>query len=491
VLDVESVRDPEQLRAVCRAYESSHRILTRRIEELAQKLAEYEGVDAAQAALDLPPVQVQIGSESSSQTEAGADLPSQAEPPATTAGPPRRGHGPREQSALPVVLVDRCYETSPPCPACQGEMDVWKGQTEDSEQITVRETTFRLEIVRRQKYRCRCNGAVVTAPGPPKLIPGGRYSLDFAVHSAVQKFCDHLPLERQSRMAARQGLQVTSQTLWDQQAALAGHLEPTWGALWDRALAEDVLHVDETSWRMMDPTLGSKWTLFGATSPDLAVYQLVGSKSAKQAREILSGFRGTLVVDGYAVYPIVAEMEKTIRIAHCWAHADRKFSDATDPPAAVARVRSLIHRLYEIERDVPGPFPGTPESQALRHRLRQEKSRPVLEELRAFAFDQGGLRRSAFGKALRYLLKHWDGLTVFVEEPRVPLDNNAAERALRGPVVGRKNFYGNRSKRGARVAAILYSLIETAKLQGLDPAQYLRTAATAAIEKPGTETLPF
>jgi transposase len=242
---------------------------------------------------------------------------------------------------------------------------------------------------------------------------------------------------------------------------------------------------------MMGSKSNPKWTLFGLTSPQLAAYHLVGSKSTQSTREILSGFRGTLVVDGYAVYPLVAELEKTIRIAHCWAHADRKLKEARDPPAAIATLRESIAKLYEIERRIEGPFPGSQQAQQDRYRSRQEHSVPILQQIRDFAFEQGGLRRSPFGKALRYLLKHWDGLTLFVEDPKIPLSNNAAERVLRGPVVGRKNFYGNRSKRGAKVAAILYSLIETAKLNARQPVDYLREAATAAIADPGTVLLPL
>lgn len=289
----------------------------------------------------------------------------------------------------------------------------------------------------------------------------------------------------------RHGLVVTTQTLWDQHAALAGHLEPTWQELWTLALAEDVLHVDETGWKMMGSKTRPKWTLFGLTAPHLAVYHLASSKSAQAAQDILSGFQGTLVVDGYQVYPIVAELEGGIQIAHCWAHADRKFKDAKDPPANVATMRGLIAKLYEVERKVEGPFPGDEAAQKQRQRLRSEASAPLLDELRKTAFSFGGLRRSAFGKALAYLLAHWDGLTLFLSDPRISLDNNAAERILRGPVVGRKNFYGNRSKRGAKTAAILYSLIETAKLCGQDPAKYLRQAARAAIRRPGAVTLPF
>ncbi len=483
MIDIDSTDDIEALRSTCRAYEHSNQILARKIESLARRLAELEGVDAAQAALDLGSVTLEVGAETESRE---AEKPSSARPRKT-----QRGHGPTPQPDLPRTTQIFAFAGSPDCPSCGGEMDEWKGQFEESEEITVVETRFSVRLARRQKYRCRCNGAVITAPGPPKLIPGGRYSLDFAVHSAVAKFCDHLPLERQVRQAARQGLEVTSQTLWDQHAGLAKHLEPTWELLWQTALNESVLHVDETGWRMMGSKRKPKWTLFGLTTPGLAVYHLMSSKSTAAAQDILAGFRGTLVVDGYQVYPIVAQLEKTIRIAHCWAHADRKFKDAKDPPAAIAKIRKLIANLYEIERQIEGSFPGSPENQSLRLRLRQEKCRPIVRELRKLAMNQGGLRRSAFGKALRYLLKHWNGLTLFLEDPAIPLDNNAAERALRGPVVGRKNFYGNRSPRGAKVAAILYSMIETAKLNGADPSEYLRDTAEAAIERPGPQPLPF
>ena len=302
---------------------------------------------------------------------------------------------------------------------------------------------------------------------------------------------DHLPLNRQVQRMARSGLKMSTQTLFDQQATLAKHLEPTWRKLWDLATAEDVLHVDETSWKMMGSKTKSNWTLFGLTAPKLAVYHLANSKSTEVVREILTGFSGTLVVDGYNVYPIIAELEKEINIAHCWTHADRKFKEAKDPPAGVAEMRSLIKELYETEKKVEGPFPGSKAAQEERHALRQKESVKTIKNIRKAAFGFGGLRRSAFGKALHYLLAHWDGLTQFLRDPRIALDNNAAERVLRGPVVGRKNFYGNRSKRGAKTAAILYSLIETAKLCEKNPSEYLREAAIAAIRSPGTVTLPF
>lgn len=483
MLNISRERDVETLRQACFAYDKANRQLLEKVRQLAQKLADLQGLD--QIDLDIPDVHFEVKPRAESENKS-------AEEPARQKSKPRQiGHGPSEQANLPVQPIHHTFDRLPDCAACGKTMELWKGQYESSEEITVVESSYRILLHRRQKYRCRCNAQVLTAPGPVKLIPGGRYSVDFAVHSAIAKFCDHQPLERQVRMMARQGLNVSSQTLWDQQAALAKHLEPTWKALCGEALSEDVLNVDETGWRMMGSKSNPKWALFGLTSPRVAAYHLVGSKSAATARKILGGFQGTLVVDGFAIYPIVAELEKNIRIAHCWAHTDRKFKEAKDPPQAIREIRSMIAQLYKIEREIESPFPGDASACAQRTALRLEKSAPLIQRIRDWAFSQGGLRRSGFGKAVRYLLKHWDGLTLFLEDPKIPLDNNAAERVLRGPVLGRKNFYGNRSRRGAKVAAILYSVIETAKLNGTDPAALLRETALSAIKNPGAVVLPL
>jgi transposase len=149
------------------------------------------------------------------------------------------------------------------------------------------------------------------------------------------------------------------------------------------------------------------------------------------------------------------------------------------------------HRVdYAIERLVPRPFPGDTAAQALRQQLRTDRSKPVLDRIWHWATVQVGLPRSDFGKAVRYMLERWAGLTRFVDDPRIPLDNNAAERALRGPVVGRKNHYGSRSLRGTEVAAIFYTLCETTRLVGIDPQAYLLRAVYTAIDRPGTVTFP-
>jgi hypothetical protein len=153
----------------------------------------------------------------------------------------------------------------------------------------------------------------------------------------------------------------------------------------------------------------------------------------------------------------------------------------------------LISKLYRVEAEAPRlGFPEVEEHLAFRAKLREERSRPLVEQIYAWAEDQRqkALPRSGLGQATEYLLGMWKGLTRFLEDPRIPLDNNAAERALRGVVVGRKNHYGSRSKRGTEVAALFYSLCETAKLAGVEPRAYLLQATRAALEKPGTITLP-
>jgi transposase len=414
-----------------------------------------------------------------------------AAPPPT----PRRqqpGHGPREPPTLPSIDVR--HELAPDqraCPACGGELTEMAGQYESSERLTTVKLTYQVEHHVRQKYRCACNGAVVTAPGPAPLIPGGRYAPAFAVGVAVAKYADHCPLERQVRMMAREGLRVDSQTLWDQIQALARHLEPTYDALGQRALAAPVINVDETRWPRLGSSTPATGTVWGVYAPTVAFYRILPGKPADEGRQVLGAYRGTAVVDGYAVYEVLARDGPGFSLAHCWAHTKRKYEEIADHwPTACAEIDALIRELYVIERLVPGPFPGDAAAQTLRQTLRHDRSRPILDRIWQWATVQVGLPRSDFGKAVRYMLERWTGLTRFVDDPRIPLDNNAAERALRGPVVGRKNHYGSRSIRGTQVAAILSTLCETARLAGVDPQAYLLHAVHAAITRPGAVIFP-
>ncbi|HSF17609.1 MAG TPA: IS66 family transposase [Vicinamibacteria bacterium] len=486
---IQNEHDLETLRQIALLQDSENKRLIERVTKLTVENLRLRGFeDTAQLELEirrnLESARDEILRIDERQNKAKAAKPA----------PNREGHGPRPQPHLPMVeRVLELSETEKKCLVCDGELGEMSGQYEESEVVTVVKRSFVIERQLRKKYRCRCNANVVTAPAAPKLQPGGRYSVEFGVEVAVSKYLDHLPLERQVRMMRREGLEIDSQTLWDQLNVLARHLEPVYDALGDKVLESPVVHADETRWPLMGAKHKKKaaGTVWGLSSPDIAYYRMLPTKSAEDGQKVLGNYRGIAVVDGYAVYEVLARAGPELRLAHCWAHVKRKFDEASEHyPQACSEVLELIGKLYEIERLVPGPFPGDEEAQTLRLRLRQERSRPLVNAIREWAMTQRGLPRSDFGKAVRYMLERWDKLTVFVDNPLVSPDNNHAERALRGPVVGRKNHYGSRSKRGTEVAALFYTLCETAKLQNVEPRAYLLKAAYAAIENPGTIVLP-
>jgi transposase len=479
-------RDLETLRQIALLYDSENQRLIDKVTKLTVENARLRGFDGTEQ-LEL---EIRRNLEKKREEIFRVDERMKAE---RKAEPKKNeGHGPRPQPQLPTMeRVFELDEAKRKCSVCEGELTEMSGQFEESEVVTVVKRSFVVERQLRKKYRCRCNQNVVTAPGSTKLQPGGRYSVEFAVEVAVSKYLDHLPLERQVRMMRREGLEIDSQTLWDQLNVLARHLEPVYEALVAQVLASPVIHADETRWPLMGSNQKSAGTVWGLSNPEIAFYRMLPTKSTEDGQKVLGSYEGIAVVDGYAVYEVLARAGPKLRLAHCWAHAKRKFEEASEHyPQACSEVLSLIGELYAVEHQVPGPFPGSEEAQQLRVRLRQQRSKPILDSIWQWGITQKGLPRSEFGKAVRYMLERWEKLTLFANNPLVWLDNNHAERALRGPVVGRKNHYGSRSKRGTEVAALFYSLCETAKLQNVEPRAYLLKAAYTAIENPGTVVLP-
>jgi transposase len=396
---------------------------------------------------------------------------------------PQRGHGPKAQPKLGVVeRIHVADEADKKCVACGGDLDTWEGQFEESEEVDVIERRFVITKHKRQKYRCRCGECVETAPGPTKLFPGARYSPNVAVTIAIGKYADHLPLERQVRMMARDGLDVDSQTLWDQINALARVLEPAHAALHQHVLAQPVIGADETTWRLMGAEGkkaggdSKKWQAWAVVAPDAVSYRILDSRSTAAAAEVLGEFAGTIICDGYSAYESLRKQHGRFRIAHCWAHVRRKFVEVEEQhPESCAPVLDMIGKLYEVERTTKD---GSPDD---RLRVRREAAAPLVKEIHRWALSTPALPQSGLGKAISYMGSMWNGLQVFLDDPQVALDNNATERALRGVVLGRKNHYGSRSRRGTEVAALFYSLIESAKLVGIGPHTYLVTATNAAL----------
>jgi transposase len=495
VADIESERDPETLREMARLLVRENDRLHERLAALITENARLKGQsEPEQLALELGQLREQVNRLQAQLYGASSEKRAkefvEAKAPA-----PQRGHGPTPQTSL---RVETEIITLPPeeraCPNCDGTLQPIKGLSEDSEQVSVIERQFVLKRFMRQKYRCKCQIGVTTAEAPPKPIVGGRYTLEFAVHVAIEKYLMHQPLDRQRRGMQRLGLEITTQTLWDQIEALAGLWKPVYELLRHYIVGDDVIGVDETWWRLMDGSSSKKqWWVWSLTCPSAVFYRIAPSRAAKLAASLIDGFGGTIVCDGYKAYETLVKDRSDLRLALCWSHARRKFVEAEPHYPVCKHAIELIGKLFEIDRDTADPalLVGDAKLAATeaRKRARSERAPPILDELRDWALAQRGLPKSGLRKATDYLLGHWKSLTTFLDDPFVPLHNNRTERALRGVVLGRKNHYGSRSQRGTEVAALFYSILETAVMNDLEPSQYMISASRALLKGAAPQTV--
>lgn len=382
----------------------------------------------------------------------------------------QKGHGPKQQPKLEEQ--EKLWKLDEPdrtCPSCGSELKEWEGQTDDSEEIDVIERRFVLVRHKRQKYRCSC-GHCETALGPRRWFARGRYSCAFVIAVAIGKYLDHLPLERMCRQMERDGLEIESNTLFDQLWELQQILRPAYDRLPDAQRSRPYLHVDETSWPMLD---GSKnWQMWDVVSDIAAYYAIRDGRDADKARDLLAAYEGYIITDGYVVYDSVAKQFPNLKHCGCLVHARRKFVEcAAAFPKETERILDLFGKLYEIETRAT--------TLEQRRALRNTESRAVVADLQRALVESACTPGDALDKATQYMSKRWSKLTRFLDDPIIPLDNNAAERALRGPVIGRKNHYGSKSRRGTEVAAVFYSLLESAKLVGVPADKYLRRCVEA------------
>jgi transposase len=399
------------------------------------------------------------------------------EKPTSTADKPvrktREHFGNTEQPKLPAVeQVFELDDADTTCPSCGGQLAAMTGQFETSEMIDVVEVSYRVVQVKQQKYACKCGSCVETAPGPERATPGGRYSLDFAIKVAIDKYLDHIPLARQERILRRHGLTVTSQTLWDQLSALGRRLESASRALLARVLAQPVIGLDQTGWPRLDGKGDKPWQMWCLTSPGIVVHRIRDDKGADTFRSLLGDYQGVVVCDALKTHEAGARGNDAIALAGCWAHVFRKFQEAEPDHPEANLAMKWIGQLYGVDDRAEGDL-------AKKAELRARESADVIATMKTWLWTQATLKTLSIGKAAAYVVANWDRLTRFLQDARIPLDNNGTERAIRGPVVGRKNHYGSKSPRGTEVAATFYSLLETAKLQGVDAAAYLREAALA------------
>jgi transposase/prefoldin subunit 5 len=349
----------------------------------------------------------------------------------------------------------------------------------------------KVQVIRhvRPKYACPCceDTGVHNAPMPPQPIPGSIASPGLLAHIATGKYVDGLPLYRQEVVMGRAGVDLPRATLAHWMVRMGEQAQPLVNLLGEALEDGPVLQMDETPVQVLKER-GKKataqsymWIQKGGPPGKPAIrYHYAPSRGHEVPKHLLAGFRGYLQTDGYSAYGTALAGRDDVVAVGCWAHARRKFDEAIKAHGKkkakkAGRARhglEYIQKLYAIERQA--------RDQELdaegRYRLRQEQARPLLDEMRAWLDD--GLTavppKSATGKALHYLAGQWARLVRYLDDGRIPIDNNGAENAIRPFVVGRKNWLFSNSSAGATASANLYSLVETAKANGHDPYTYLR-----------------
>lgn len=362
-----------------------------------------------------------------------------------------------------------------------------------SERLDIVPAQFRVLVIRRPKYACRsCEAGIVQTPAKPRLIEGGMPTEATIASVIVSKYADHLPLYRQSQIYARQGVDIDRSTLAFWVGKAAHELRPVHDALLMHLKTSSKLFMDETPAPVLNPGSGKTkkgyfWALarddraWNGPEPPGVVFTYAPGRSGKYASEILQGFSGILQVDGYAGYNRVLDLRdnQPIGLAYCWAHARRKLYELTHNNVAPIAEDGLkqIAALYRIEAQ------ARRQSADKRLTIRQQKSAPKITAFKIW-LDQARSRVSAkspTGEALKYIAKYWEGLILFLDDGRIEMDSNAVERTIRPIALQRKNALFAGHDAGAQNWAMLASLIETCKLNQVEPHAYLTGVLTAIV----------
>jgi transposase len=387
---------------------------------------------------------------------------------------------------LPVETVEyRLSEEEQVCSCCGGPTH--EMSTETRQELKIIPPQVKVVKHVRYVYACRrcereeIQTPVVTAPMPKPVYPGSLASPSALAYIMNQKYGDGLPLYRQEQQLALLGINLSRQTMANWMIYAADQ----WLSLLEKRmrehlLKEDILHADETTLQVLrEPGRLAKTTSYlwlyrtGRNSHPILVYDYQPTRAGEHPRTFLSKFHGYLHVDGYAGYRKVPE----VTLVGCWAHARRKFDEALKALPASSRTGAVTaregldfcNRLFAVEREIKQ---ATSEE---RYTIRLERSRPILDDFSAWLRTQKSrvLPKSALGQAITYCQNQWEPLIAFLKDGRLEIDNNRSERAIKPFVIGRKNWLFANTPRGAKASAIIYSLVETAKENGLNPFVYL------------------
>ena len=342
----------------------------------------------------------------------------------------------------------------------------------------------RIEVIRhvRHQYACpTCEEGVKIAPAPAKLLPKSNASATLLAYVATAKYQDALPLYRQSQIFARHGAEIPRNTLARWMVQAGERIAPLIETLRQHLLTAPLIHMDETTLQVnQEADRAASATSYmwvqrgGPPGQQVVLFDYDASRAGRVPVRLLGNYAGRLVTDGYEGY---AEIVRRNGLTHagCWAHARRKFVEAqkVQPKGKTGKADwalNQIRKLYGVEKQAKALEPDA------RYALRDQKSRPLIDQLRTW-LDKSLMQvlpKSALGKALHYLDNQWPRLTRFLDDGLIPLDNNPAENAIRPFVIGRKNWLFSHTPSGAHASAAIYSLIETAKANGLSPYDYLQ-----------------